>query len=130
MCGVASQRQVHHASRAPSRLLFRLIRVRSRAPASEREAAPAQVMDDADRMRTHHGVLKIRKVGCSTPPLATSEQRKRSSVMICLGLGLTSCPLRLLTLADMARRKQARKDVTGIRIAETHIRCGSIAMGP
>ena len=103
--------------------------VRGRPPATARPLRRRSWT--APTGRGHNtGVLKIRKVGCSTPPLATSERCKRSSVMICLGHSLTSCPIRLLTLADMARRKQARKDVTGIRIAETHIRCGSIATGP
>jgi hypothetical protein len=46
----------HAAGDAParSRLYFRLIRVRSRASASYREAVPAQVADGADRRRALH----------------------------------------------------------------------------
>jgi hypothetical protein len=56
---------------APSRLYFRLIRVRSRASASYREAASVQVTDGADRTRIHYRSPENRKVGGSTPPLAT-----------------------------------------------------------
>jgi hypothetical protein len=49
------------------RLLFRLLRLRSRASAGYREAVPVQVTNGADRRRTLHQSPKNRKVGGSTP---------------------------------------------------------------
>ena len=68
---------------APSRLDFRLIRLRSRAFASYREPVSTQVTDGVDRRRTLHRSPENRKVNGSTPSLATtSDQRRRSPVMI------------------------------------------------
>jgi hypothetical protein len=60
-----------------TRLFFRLIRVRSRASANGREDAPAQVTDGADQRRTLHRSPENRKVGGSTPPLATTFDQCR-----------------------------------------------------
>jgi hypothetical protein len=60
-----------------SRLYFRLIRIRSRASAGYHEAVPAHVTDGADRRRTLHRSPENRKVGGSTPPLATKSLVER-----------------------------------------------------
>jgi hypothetical protein len=68
-CDAADARRVD----GTGRLDFRLTRLRSRASASYREAVPAQVKDGADRRRTLRGSPENRKVGGSTPPLATAS---------------------------------------------------------
>lgn len=90
----------------PGRLDFRLIRLRSRASASYREAVPEQVTDGPDRRRTLRRSPENRKVDGSTPSLATtlnSINARQCGTFSCAGLICsTVCPEQLTDLASDA----------------------------